>query len=58
MDNITFKRRPLIIRIWWKIINLIIRKRPTNLDGEDDFNNLIKENSNDKRKIYNHRDEP
>ena len=52
MDNITFKRRPLIIRIWWKIINLIIRKRPTNLDGEDDFNNLIKENANDKRKIY------
>ena len=45
----SFKRRSIIIRLWWRIINLIIRNRPTDLDGEDDFNKLMEEqDGNDK----------
>ena len=50
----SFKRRNFIIRLWWKIINPIIRNRPTDLEGEDDFNKLM-EKKDDKDKTYNNR---
>lgn len=51
----SFKRRSIIIRLWWRIINLIIRNRPTDLDGEDDFNKLMEEQDGNK-KIYDNRE--
>jgi len=52
----SFKKRSIIIRLWWRLINPVIRNRPTKLEGEDDYKKLMEE-SNGTKEIYDNREQ-
>jgi hypothetical protein len=41
----SIKKQNIIIRLWWMLINPLIRKRPSDLGCEEDFQNFMEENN-------------
>jgi hypothetical protein len=39
----SIKKQHIIIRLWWMIINPLIRKRPSDLGCEEDFKNFMED---------------